>query len=165
MCHSEIENIADFSLADCVEISAAANRFMVDEMEAYAKKTLWGKLTRILRAVSTILLLPIGDDRHRQDAIDAKLNEFSFHAQFTDAVGKAYDEMNRDIKIALADFVWLGRDWLIRHPIIEELNISYPKFGNRVLTTLNKGPQSPFVRLDEQLMSAADKKPGRLRAH
>lgn len=132
-------------------------------MKDYAEKTLWDKLACILRAVSTFL--PIRNSRDRQNAIDARLNDLRFHEQFTDAVDKAYKDLNYGGQLVLADFVWAGRAWLIRHPIIEELNIKYPKFGSHVLTTLNKGPQSSFIHADGQLTSAADTQPGTLCAN
>ncbi|KAI7773308.1 hypothetical protein LA080_011331 [Diaporthe eres] len=158
-----IETIDDFTLADCVDLLALDYHFCIPEMEMYAQKTLWDKLTCILRAVSAIL--PISDARSRQDAIDAKLNELNFHKHFTDAVDKAYYDFDNGCRRVLADFVWAGRAWLIRHPIIEELNVKHHKFGSHVLTTLTKGPQSSFIQADGQLTSAADTLPGTLCAN
>lgn len=163
MCHSDIETIADFSLADCVELWVVATKFIVPSMSKYSKKLLWDKLKHILQAISTIL--PTGDAHHHQNAIDASLDQLSFHQHFTDAVEKAYNNSDIGSQLILADFVWAGRAWLIAHPIIEELNVKYPKFGNLILTALNKGPQSFVVRADGQLSSDACAPPGTLCAN
>lgn len=163
MCHSGIETIDDYSLSDCVELSVVARIFITPSMNEYAKKVLWGKLTKILRAVSTVL--PTSDARHRQNAIDAKLNELSFQEDFKAAVDKAYENDALGSQMVLADFVWAGRAWLIRHPIIERLNNKHREFGRRVLASLNKGPQSSFIQDDGQLASAADTPPATLCAN
>lgn len=126
-------------------------------MLTYATEALRTKLKVYLQQTVT---LPAGGETPRYGvAVDARVKEAAFQESFAQAVRTAYsgkdshDVPHNTCQPILADFVWVARSLLLGTSFIEQLNVEYPRFGSHVLTTLNKGPQSPFVMSDGELTS------------
>lgn len=120
--------------------------FLVNGMVIYATKALWHKLNPFLQAVPGVLTNC--NTRPSLNDVKLTLQRVTFELRFTNAVHKAYNGSSKTCQLILADFVWVARDWLLRDPIIEQLNTTFPLFGSHVLVTLIKGPQSSFLKTD-----------------
>ncbi|KAG8158365.1 hypothetical protein KVR01_012126 [Diaporthe batatas] len=146
-----IKDISSRTMADCVELALLGRKFQVTGMIRYAEDNLWKKLSAHLQEAMTLSAeaetgLELG--LVPKASIDGNV----FHENFTDAVVMAYGTFKpQNIPLnpcqpILADFVWAARGRLLGKPFIEVLNMNYPRFGSHVLTTLNKGPQTRFLK-------------------
>lgn len=122
-------------------------------MICYTVNILWDKLTPMLQALSSTPA--IRDTEQSWRTIAKTLGYPSFVLHFKLAVTLAYLDYNNACQLALADFVWAARAWLPGDRIIQELTRSFPQFGSHILTTMQKGPQSPFLLADKLLKDAA----------
>jgi hypothetical protein len=147
--HAGIKTIDDFSMEDCVDLSILGEDFRVDGMASYATTKLWDKLKGTLQCFSTIPRAGVHPEIYHGRKV--VLEDMVFELDFRRAVVRAYERPGNASQLVLADFVWAARDELFGTPAIEALNIAHPLFGSHVLTTLNMGPQSPFLRFDRHL--------------
>lgn len=131
-----------------MELSALGHDFNVFGMAPYARKALWDKSRLTLEAVSKI---PLTSGASKSRLLEDKLCEFDFDGELMDAVETACERRDEYCLVVLADVVWAARDWLLTRPVIDCLNLRYPRFGNRVLTTLAKGPVLLSIQADGQL--------------
>lgn len=153
-CHSGIETINDLNLADCVQLSVLGEQFAVDGMEMYGKKALWRKLAPYIEPNFTVPAFQNTGLFGNTLTIDVR--KLSFDLDFKGAIQEAYGGSGQSCQLILADFIWMARGWLLRDPIMENLNTTHPLLGSHVLATLTKGPQSSFVQANTQLMSTTN---------
>lgn len=129
---------------ECVRLSAIGRSFEVSGMVDYAAKALWDKCAFILDAIRVVS--STSNAYSFLSATSTRLDELDFQTQFMGAVKAACINSEESSQIVLADFVWAARDWLLTRPVIEALNLEYPQFGSRVLSTMTQGPKSSFIQ-------------------
>lgn len=131
-------------MVDCVRLSVMACHFEVSGMVDYAAKALWDKCALILDAIRVVT--STSNAYSFLSATSTRLDELDFQTQFRLAVKVACKNSDESSQIVLADFVWAARSWILTNPIIEALNLEYPQFGSRVLSTMTQGPKSSFIQ-------------------
>lgn len=151
ICHADINTVDDLSLDQCVKLCGMGRVFGVDGMVCHAVTTLWHKLTPMLRTLSSTRVPASRNTDKSWTTIVDNLDHLRFIADFEVAVCVAYWDDDNACQLVLADFVWAARTWLLCDPIIHKLNNLHPRFGNHVLTTVAKGPQSPVLRAEKLL--------------